>query len=57
MLQSRAGRFHLAQDFFHVPQKLLAGLGEQHAFARAIEQAAADLLLERLDRVADAPIA
>ena len=36
-----------------MPEKLLPRLREQHALSRAIDQTRADVLLQRLDRVAD----
>ena len=44
-LEAQARRLHLAQDFFRVPQELLARLREQHAPADAIEQANATKII------------
>jgi hypothetical protein len=53
VLHAGARRFHLAQDLFRVAEKLLSRLREHHAPADPIEQTAAHVLFQRLDRVAD----
>ena len=44
-IEAGASGFHFAENFFGVPEKLLARLREEHAFARTIDEAAADFLL------------
>src|SRR2546423_535568 len=52
IIESRARGFHFAQNFFGVAQKLFSRLREQHASPNAVEQAAPNIILERLDRMA-----
>jgi len=45
-IEARPRRLHLTEDFFRVPEKLFARLCQHHALAHAVQQPAAEILLQ-----------